>query len=231
MRISIRILLLCILFLGQRCAAQEVGSLDITTVIPKERIHQPEGEGGGSCGSAEHVYYPEVLVRLISLDNTHYGLGESVTFEVKIQNVGKEPIILPWSPELANLEPQEQFASYSYRQGTISLDFRVRDRQFSIFSHLYGSPAVLGSMKEVLPGQWVMVRASPKLVIYDDWISNEFAYSDMLTSQVNAGLMLNEVEFLLRGKDGKPAERSSCIMLRTQRANQLQAMIFRTAGK
>jgi len=205
--------------------------LDITTGIRKERIHEPEGVGGGSCGFADHAQYPEVLVRLMSLDNMQYGLGEDVTFEVRIQNTGKELIILPWSPELAELEPPNQFESYSYRQGTISLDFHIGDRQFSIFSNLYGSPAVLASMKELLPGQSVRVRASAKLVIYDDSIISEFARSNPLISRVDAGYMLNRVEFLRRDKNGKPAESSSCIMLRTQRGNALQATIFRTTEK
>ncbi len=71
------------------------------------------------------------------------------------------------------------------------------------------------------------VHARTQLVIYDDSFSAEFGKSDFLDVQVSADLMLNKVKFVPKGKDGKPAETSSCIHIRTQRMNQLKATIFR----
>jgi len=137
MKIAIKLLLLAMFLFCQFSTAQQIGSLDITTAS-RNRHHEPEGVGGGICGIASHAYYPEVVVSLLSLDNTQYNLGESVNFDVKIQNIGKESITLPWAPNLADFEPQDELATYTYLQGTVSLHFTVEKRELAIYSSFYG---------------------------------------------------------------------------------------------
>ena len=65
----------------------------------------------------------QVTATLLSLDRTIYPLGEQVTFEHKIQNTGKDPVIVPWTPNLGDLEPIDPNASYEYRVGVVVLTF------------------------------------------------------------------------------------------------------------
>ena len=72
-----------------------------------------------------------------------------------------------------------------------------------------------------------MVRARAKLETFDDSFSGAFGNADFVATEVGADLMLNKVRFFPKGADGKPTETSSCVFVRTQRANQLKATVFR----
>ena len=41
---------------------------------------------------------------LAYLDKTSYSMGEEITFEVKIQNTGREAIEMPWTSHLGDLD-------------------------------------------------------------------------------------------------------------------------------
>jgi hypothetical protein len=223
--------LLKVVFLGILCncqfsTAQQIGSLDMTTTTPKARARYPEGVGGGSCVGREYANYPEAAVNLVSLDNTQYSLGENIVYEVNIKNIGKQTIVLPWDPALGDFEPQNEFAAYSYRKGTISLHFTVGKQDLAVYSDFYGSSAIPGTLKELQPGEWVVIRGRVPLVTYSDSISKELGKSDFLAAQVDADFMVNEVKFTPKGINGKPTETSVCAIIRTQRMNQLKATIF-----
>jgi len=214
------------LLLYELVAAQQIGILDIQNASGR-RHREPEGVSGASCGGVDHAYYPEAVVSLLSLDRTQYRFGQSVFFEVKIRNVGKEPIILPWASNLADFEPQNLSATYTYRQGTVSLYFTAGKQELAVYSSFYGSPAHAGTLKELRQGEWVKVRARTRLETFDDSFSRAFGSADFVDTEVGADLMLNEVKFSPKGRDGKPAETSTCVLVRTQRANQLKATVFR----
>lgn len=226
MKIPYKLLPLVVLLFCGLLAAQQIGSLDIQTTSSKRR-REPDGVGGASCGAVDHAYYPEAVVSLLSLDSTQYEFGQSVAFEVKIQNVGKETIILPWAVNLADFEPENKLETYTYLRGTVSLHFATEKRKLAIYSSFYGSPVHAGTLKELRPGEWVTMRARAKLETFDDSFSRAFGNDDFVATEVDADLMLNEVKFFTKGENGKPTEMSTCVLVHTRRANQLKATIFR----
>jgi len=133
--------------------AQQIGYLDLTAATDAPRIREPEGVGGITCGGSDHTYYPEVLVQLEWLDDTKYSLGELVKFEVKIQNAGRTPITIPWSANLADLEPKDPAISHTYRKATVSLEFGRGPGDLSIFASFYGSPDIPATLRELQPGR------------------------------------------------------------------------------
>ena len=75
--------------------AQEVGYLDLTDPVHRQRIHSPNGGGtGGFCGGggSDSSAIPEITVVLVSIDKRAYSIGEEVTFEVRIENTGRYSI-------------------------------------------------------------------------------------------------------------------------------------------
>jgi hypothetical protein len=209
-------------------AAQQIGYLDLTTATGAPRVREPEGVGGGSCGGSDHTYYPEVLVQLEWLDDTKYTLGETVKFEVKIQNVGRIPITVPWSANLADLEPKDSAISYTYRKATVSLEFGQVPRELSIFASFYGSLDNPTTLRELQPGEWFLVRGTADLLADDVWVRKNLGSSDHVDVKSSAGFMLDTVRFLPRGKNGKPTENSRCINLTTKKAGDLAVSIYRT---
>ncbi len=222
----VKLLPLIMVLLCGVLTAQQIGSLDIP-ITSRKRLREPGGIGGGSCGGVEHAHYPEAAVSLLSLDNTQYEFGQDVAFEIKIQNVGKDPIILPWGGELADFEPTDRLAIYTYLQGTVSLHFVAKKRELPIYSSFYGSTLHVGTLKDLEPGEWVIVRGQAKLEAFDGSFSPAFGNNDFVSTEVGADFMLNKVTFLPKGEGGKPRETSSCVNVRTQRANQLKSTIFR----
>jgi hypothetical protein len=222
------LLISAMLALLASAVAQQIGYLDLTTATDAPRIREPEGVGGGSCGGSDHTYYPEVLVQLEWLDDTKYTLGETVKFEVKIQNVGRIPITVPWSANLADLEPKDPAISYTYRIATVSIEFGRVPGDLSIFASFYGSPNVPATLRELQPGEWFLVRGTADLLADGDWVRKNLRGSDHVDVKSSAGFMLNTVRFLPRGKNGKPTENSTCINLTTKKAGDLGVSIYRT---
>lgn len=197
--------------------AQEVGWLDLTDLHPRERIRTPHALSVG-CGGGEG-FEPRFTtsVTLTYLDKTSYSVGEEVTYEVKIQNTGKEPMEIPWTPHLGDLEPADSSQSYTYLDAAISLDFTEpnSNRRFSIYANSYGSPEMAGTTRKLLPGESVFVRARRELQTYEEWWQTTIRESSPLNVRVSANLMLNKVTYNPGEKSGAATDRSVCIPLRT----------------
>jgi hypothetical protein len=86
-------------------AAQEIGWLDLTDLHPRDRIRAPHTVGAECGGGSGFTPNNEITITLESLDKASYSLGEEVTYEVKVQNSGKTPIEIPWTPHSSELEP------------------------------------------------------------------------------------------------------------------------------
>ena len=205
--------------------AQEIGYIDLTDNVFRERS-RPAQRNGGGCGSSPHAQQSqsEVTVTVVSLDKIRYRIGEEVTFEIKVLNSGKKTIIVPWTPHSGDLEPADAHSSYRYRVSTISLDFKdPQSREFSIFENLYGSPNVPDSLRELSPGQWFTVRGRKRLVLYDQNLAEkEFGNSELVETKVSGLYRQDRGEYYPKngGSDGW-----WCIPLPCQKANQLDVTL------
>ena len=198
--------------------AQETGWLDLTDLHPRERMRTPHAGSGQCGGGAGFEPSLETNITLVYLDKASYSIGEEVTYEVKIKNTGKEPLEIPWTPHLGDLEPAESSQPYTYLHAAISLNFTEPDsnRSFSIYANSYGSSDVAGTTRKLLPGQWIFVRARQKLESYEEWWWAKIKNSSPLSVKVSAGLMLNKVTYSPAEKNNDAVDRSVCIPLRTK---------------
>ena len=152
-------------------AAQEIGRLDLTDLHPRDRIRVPHTFGGECGGGANFTSNNELTITLVSLDKTSYSLGDEVTYEVKVQNSGKAPVEIPWTPHSGDLEPADSLESYTFLHAAISLTFTDPDsnRSFAIYANSFGSLDRQGSTRKLLPGEWIFVRAHQKIQAYEEW--------------------------------------------------------------
>lgn len=82
--------------------AQEIGYIDLTDPPYRDSLLRPPRTQAGGCAGGDSVAL-QVTVTLQSLDKTVYRLGEEITFEIGIQNIGLETILVPWTPNLADI--------------------------------------------------------------------------------------------------------------------------------
>lgn len=201
-------------------AAQEIGWLDLTDLHPRDRIHAPHG-GSSECGGGTG-FTPnnEITITLVSLDKASYSLGEEVTYEVKVQNSGREPVEIPWTPHSGDLEPTDSSKSYTFLHAAVSLTFTDPDsnRSFSIYANSYGSSELPGSTRKLLPGEWIFVRARRKIETYEEWWWTRVKDSSPLNVRASASLMLNKVTYSISEKNDSAMDRYVCIPLNTKLA-------------
>jgi hypothetical protein len=199
-----------------------MGYLDLTTPAPRMPTRSPKRFSGESCGIGGPVTSPGATVTLISLDKSTYSLGEKITFELKIENSGKETIEIPWTPDLALLEPSDRTQYFSYRSASFGITLTVPDSDHFLFvlGFSYGSTDLPGTIRQLRPGQSFVVRARGKSDGYDRWWLDKLKDSAPLTVKAFAGLVLNRVTMT-------PDMGSEvCIPLTTKAANQLDVILW-----
>ncbi|HKW62609.1 MAG TPA: hypothetical protein VJN89_08705 [Candidatus Acidoferrum sp.] len=171
-------LLILTLFLSPVAApssSQEVGYKDLVGMALREAQELYAG-GTGSCSGGSHQPPPTTLldITLLSVDKSAYVMGDDIESLVRISNAGKEPVLLPWDPHMADFEERADGGDYRYVEISMLLELSVGENKELIAGwSLSGSQDVAGSLLELQPGGWVQVRAKSKLEIYSD---NEFQH-------------------------------------------------------
>jgi len=153
---------------------QEVAFLDLTNP-PSPRTHQPKfGSGTGGMviaadAAAIHQEHP-LRITLLPLARDAFQPGEDVIYEIKIQNTDKQARILPWDPNIADVEPAGPSQQYDYKQAIVSLWFTSENKltEASQVSVLYGTKERTGSTLPLEPGQSARIRAKARLSFHDE---------------------------------------------------------------
>ena len=204
--------------------AQDIGYLDLTTPAPRMPTRSSKRFSGGPCvGTGDGpVTSPDATITLISLDKSTYSLEEEITFEVKIENSGKETIEIPWTPDLAALEPSDQTEYFSYRSASFVITLTVPDSDHYLFitGFSYGSTDLPGTIRQLRPSQSFVVRARGKSNVYDSWWSEKLKDSAPLTVKAVAGVVLS------RDTETQDMRSEVCIPLTKKIANQLDIILW-----
>jgi hypothetical protein len=158
------------------CLAQEVASLDVTKIerVPLRRPAATSSITGGYRGTERG--YPcrdsaqngGALRASVSLDRTHYQVGETFKFEVTVENAGSVPIKIPFSPQLADLQPKDPAQKFSYSKLQIVLWIAGGDHwgaNSAGFVALYGADDHPGTMLLLDPGQWARIIGEGKVAL------------------------------------------------------------------
>lgn len=159
-----------LLLLDAPLFAQQVKFIDLTAAPQRVGLRYPPplpGQTGGAasgmvadCGiGARDPRSLTVYVQNVIAGNSDP--KRSFEIEFKIMNTGKVPIQLPVSPNLADLQPSDASARFTYL--TLGLSVSVVENQNSEgYVELYGKPDVPNTMIMLNPGEWLRVEARPK---------------------------------------------------------------------
>jgi hypothetical protein len=167
----------------------------------------------------------QVTVTLQSLDKTVYRLGQEITWEIGIQNTGKETILVPWTPDLADLEPTDPKAPYKYMVGVVILIFKdSEDRILTLYESLYGSPNVPGTVHELSPGQSFTVRGRTTIKERwpPEWGKEELAESSAVDAKVSGHFREDNENY---SPNGGGTLTEACIPMRSTKANEWEATL------
>jgi len=228
MRLKIGLFAVASVLASQWMVAQESNYLDLTDPLPRERVRLPHGGSAECGGGAGFTANSEATITLVYLDKLSYLMGEDVTFEVKVQNSGKEAFEIPWTPHLGDLEPSDATETYSYVAGAVTLDFTdpISHHSFAIYGNFYGSPSVPGSLRKLEPGQWALIRVRRKIEGFEDWWSTRLKDSQPLNVTASANLLLNGVTYFPRQENSAATEHSTCIPFPTKQVAQVDTTLW-----
>jgi len=147
---------------------QDDNFLDLTKNRPpqKKRTHLVGKGGGVGVGNGLHMQKTVPLkLTLLSLDKRSYQLGDHWIYEVILENITRDTLVIPWSPDYDRVKPDEEKDPPGYLHAFLSLviNDEVSGQQFMPGEVIYGSELVPGSLKRLHPGQKVRIRASGQI--------------------------------------------------------------------
>lgn len=200
--------------------SQEIGYIDLTDGPFHESSRHPRKFTGSCGGGGSDSGEPQATVTLLSLDRTSLPVGERVTFELKVENTGKNPLFFPSTPNLGDLEPLDPKVSYKYREGVVVLTFKDPEHhEFNRGESLYGSTDVPGTLRELAPGQWFTVRGRERIEPDSQyWGQREFADFGWVGAEVG-GYFREDDDSYSPAHGGTLSD--VCIPMRSKSANEL----------
>jgi hypothetical protein len=99
---------------------------------------------------------------LVALDRTVYEFGDPVVFEVDIENTGRQPMVLPWSPDQALFPLERRASMQGYRSATVTLWVQSRatgkDLAWLDGQTLQGTEELSGTLQVLAPRQRARLR-------------------------------------------------------------------------
>ena len=166
---GVRTLVACLMFLATAAGphAQSVKA-DHYLDIPGHTHTGTSGAGAffptrHSVSSSSHPPPSPLKVTLVSVDRTDFVYGEEFVYEVLIENISKELVTLPWSPDQgAFVQPAPRIPS-GYISGSVYLLVESASGQPAVLAlldsqSLYGSDEVSRSRLALAPGRTALLR-------------------------------------------------------------------------
>jgi hypothetical protein len=204
------------------CPAQEVASLDLTKVEARVDLRRPKASSdmtGGYSGAQSTTSCPdstqkagELGTSLVSLDRTHYQVGDEPKFEVMLHNTGSVPIRIPSSPNLADLQPKDPAKQFAYYKLQIFL-WIAADERWSTdaggYAALYGNDDHTNTMLTLEPGQWIRVIAKGHFRL-DDSVA-KLVGSGAFADHAYAETTLFREETMITARQSATVAREVCV--------------------
>jgi hypothetical protein len=208
---------------------QDVDYLDLTNPAPRQRVRNPNGGMGGHCegGGVSGNVIPDLTLTLMGLDKRVYSVGEDVTFEIEVENTSTHSLEIPWTLQLADLEPGDPIQSYTYQSAAVSLMLTdpSSPRFIGLYVEFYGSTRVPGTIRELRPSQSIVIRARSKLEFYEEWWRQKISEVPFAV-KAEPDVMLSTVTYSPNETGDSASENSACIPLITKRNNYIDVLLW-----
>jgi hypothetical protein len=160
------------------CPAQEIALVDLTKVAARVDLRRPKATSpvmGGYSGAQDirPCFDPThnagaLRTSLVSLDRTHYQLGDEPRFEVTVENIGSTPVRVPFSPHLADLQPKNPAEEFAYYELQIAL-LIAGDQQWETntggYVVLYGADPHSNTMLTLDAGEWLRIIGKGRITL------------------------------------------------------------------
>jgi len=208
---------------GACCEAQEVGVVDLTKVTARTELRRPQptrtsnkARGGfnkvQACDSIKNE--GELRTTLVSLNHTHYQDGDEPKFEVTVENIASAPIRIPFSPHLADLQPENPAKKFAYSELHLRLWIAAGTDWDSTTGDgivLYGAEDHAGTMLTLNPGESVRIIGKGKFLLPDDLMIAGLIRSGHDVDHAYAQSSLYRVQTLLPPKAAATVSREVCL--------------------
>jgi hypothetical protein len=205
------------------CLAQEIASVDLTKIEGRVDLRRPRATSpmaGGyngiqqteSCFDSAH-YAGALRASVVSLDRTHYQVGDASKFEVTVENTGAASIRIPFSPHLADLQPKDPGQKFSYSDLHMVLWIAGGEHWSANTGGgivLYGDDDHSGTMLWLHPGQWVRIVGQGKFALPGHQLNAELIRSHP-PDRVYAEASLYREETLITPTQSATVEREVCV--------------------
>lgn len=157
--------------------------MDLTKVAVRDNFRRPKATSpvmGGYSGTEQTNHCLDstqavgtLRTSLASLNRTHYQVGDEPRFEVTGENAGSTPLRIPFSPHLADLQPENPAQKFAYFKLQITL-WIAASKQWSTDSGggvtLYGADNHANTMLTLNPGEWMRVIGKGHLSLPEDLV-------------------------------------------------------------
>lgn len=111
-----------------------------------------------------------VKLTLLSLDKPGYTFGDEIIFEVELENITNDVLILPWSDDYEKASSLWKLHPGSRRDALLSLVYEdgLGATQFACGVGIYGSESAPETVKMLSPKKTVRIRASGPMGYSDE---------------------------------------------------------------
>ena len=163
--------------------------------------------GPNSIGGSSHPSVSNPLrLTLRSIDGADFAYGDYFNFEVLIENTGKQPIRIPWSPNAGAFAQPVRRTPSEFLNGGLSLQVESADGKQALLAFLdsqalYGSAEVPGSLLMLAPGRIAHVRVPAQ------WSATVDAGRDAILRQPGGAVQVRAVFSIF--VDSFPSARST----------------------
>ena len=206
------------------CAAQEAGFVDLTRLEARTEFRRPasQNDSGRTVHGASRKLQdcnpaagetPTLRTTLLWLDRSEYRVGDEEKFEVQIENVSSLPIGIPFSPHVADLQPEDPGHPFGYSTLIVVLWLGGESWSESQSSGseiaLYGADERPDTMLTLRPGEWVQVVGKGRLTLSGNVLP--LIHQGDAVSYANANVSIYGIETRLSAKASATTGQGICL--------------------